>query len=162
MNPASDHERLLHDVLAAATPAGFREALLGETLRLARRRRRWRQTRRAGGALAVLALALIGGWRVWVTEPVKSEIPASDQWVRSQPLRPDQIVRTQPLPIFNLVATVTTADVIHTVRGGFREIDDDELLALATPRVAALVRRGPHAAELVFVPSGEPPRDEAD
>ena len=47
MNRPTDNERLLDDMLSEAVPADFREALLGETLRLACRRRRWRQTRRA-------------------------------------------------------------------------------------------------------------------
>ncbi|HEY9174624.1 MAG TPA: hypothetical protein VI136_20250 [Verrucomicrobiae bacterium] len=48
---------------------------------------------------------------------------------------------------------------MSTVLGGYREIGDDALLALAAPRVAALVRRGPHEAELIFVepePSAAP------
>jgi len=158
MNPASDNERLLHDVLADATPVGFREALLGETLRLARRRRHWRQMQRAVTVLAVLVLATIAGWRAWVPGPSKPELSASYQLVRSRPLRAEQILTTQPLAAGRVVATVTTADVIFTASGGFREIGDDELLALAAPRVAALVRRGPHEAELVFVqPAGQSP-----
>jgi hypothetical protein len=35
--------------------------------------------------------------------------------------------------------------------GQFREIGDDELLALAEPKPAALVRLGPHTAELVVL-----------
>ena len=158
MNPAPDNERLLDDVLADATPAGFREALLGETLRLARRRRHWRQTQRAVTVLAVLVLATIAGWRAWVPGPSKPELSASYQLVRSRPLRAEQILTTQPLAAGRVVATVATMDVIYTASGSFREIDDDELLALAAPRVAALVRRGPHEAELVFVqPTGQSP-----
>ncbi len=39
MKPLTDQERLLDDVLTNGMPDGFREALLGETVRLARRRR---------------------------------------------------------------------------------------------------------------------------
>jgi hypothetical protein len=160
MNHASDHGRLLHDVLADAAPAGFREALLGETLRLARQRRRGRNTRRITASLAVLALATIGGWRVLVPEPLKPGSAANYQLVRSTPLRAEQIVTTQPLAAGQVVASVATTDVIHTASGGLREIDDDQLLALAAPQVAALIRRGPREAELVFVQPTEPPPDQ--
>src|ERR1039457_506831 len=59
MNHETDNEQLLADVLAEAAPTDFREALLGETLRLARRRRRWRQTRRAAALLVALGLLAV-------------------------------------------------------------------------------------------------------
>jgi hypothetical protein len=145
MNHSPDHRHLLAEVLADTSPAGFREALLGETLRLARRRRQWRQARRGAAVIAVLALALGGVW--WkLSWPPKAKPTASYLLVRTQPLSPAQIVTTQPLSPGQLVLTVS---------GGFREIGDDELLSLVAPQVAALVRRGPHEAELIFVKPGD-------
>ena len=39
---------------------------------------------------------------------------------------------------------------IATVSGGYRLINDDELLALLADKPAALIRTGPHSEELVF------------
>ena len=53
-NDPGHNDRLLADVLNEGVAADFREGLLNETLRLARRRRGFRQVRRAASALAVL------------------------------------------------------------------------------------------------------------
>ena len=79
------------------------------------------------------------------------------------PTKPYTLVRTQPLPLAacvvtrplspeNLLVSARLENIIVTARASvpIREINDDELLALA-PKPAALVRRGPHSAELVFV-----------
>lgn len=153
MNREPENERLLTDVLSEAAPADFREALLGETLRLARQRRQFRQARRVCGVLAVLAVAAIVIVRSLPQRSVKPQpSSASYQLVRSQPLSAGQIVVTRPFAPQQIVASVETASVVHTTpdSGGFREIGDDELLAIA-PQPAALVRRGPHEVELVLV-----------
>jgi len=157
MNHSPDHRRLLADVLAGTSPAGFREALLGETLRLARRRRQWRQVQRGAAVMAALALVAGGVW--WkLSGPAKAKLATGCLVVRTQPLSPAQIVTSQPLAANQHVASISCANVVLTASGGFREIGDDELLALAAPQVAALVRRGPHEAELIFVkPSDEAP-----
>ena len=94
MNDRAKKERLLNEILAEETPAGFREVLLEDTLRLARRRRHFRQTRRAVSALAVVAgLALV----VW-----RSLMPTG---IPPEPSRPYVLVRTQPLPLQAVVAT---------------------------------------------------------
>jgi hypothetical protein len=154
MNDSADNERLLEDVLSEAVPADFREALLGETLRLARRRRRFRQTRRAVSAVAVLAaLAAL----VWQSLPPRGVVPQkagkSYVVVRTRPLPVSALVTTRPLAAGQLVASVETVGVVETVAGsgGFRVIGDDELLALVSPRPAALVRLGPHSEQLFFV-----------
>jgi hypothetical protein len=155
MNHSPDHRHLLADVLADTSPAGFREALLGETLRLARRRSQWRQVRRSAAVMAALVLAVAGLW--WkLSGPAKAKPATGCLVVRTQPLSPAQIVTTQRLAPAQLVASVACANVVLTVSGGFREIGDDELLALVAPQVAALVRRGPHEAELIFVETNEP------
>ena len=67
------------------------------------------------------------------------------------------LVTTQPLSIEEVVVTVANASFVTTTadRGEFREISDDDLLALAGPRPAALVRRGPHAAELIVLDAAD-------
>ena len=158
MNNPADKERLLDDVLSEAVPADFREALLGETLRLARRRRRFRQARRAVSAVAVLA-ALTA--LVWQSLPQRGVVPQaagkSYVVVRTQPLPVSALVMTQPLSARQLVASVETAGVVETTAGSgnYREINDDELLALASPRPAALVRLGPGSEQLVFADSAD-------
>jgi hypothetical protein len=156
MNHEPDNEQLLADVLAEAAPADFREALLGETLRLACRRRRWRQTRRASAVLVALGLLA-----VWVRQnfpphplapmPVAKAKVKSYELVRTQPLSAGMIVVTQPLSVGQLVASGATTEMVQTSGGNFRVINDDELLALVASRPAALVRLGPHSEQLFFV-----------
>ena len=154
MNRPNDHERLLADVMAGPDAAGFRETLFGETLRLARRRRRFRQARQAVPVVAVfigLALLIRPGLPPRVT---RHEAPQENYAVvLSQPLPVAALVKTRPLAIDHLVASITNARLVQTAQDGgrVREIDDDELLALAEPKPAALVRLGPHTAELVVL-----------
>ena len=63
------------------------------------------------------------------------------------------IVTTQPVRPGQLVASFAGANIVRTTltSGRYREIGDDELLALASPRPAALVRHGPHEAELILI-----------
>ena len=165
MNHLPDNERLLRDVLAEESAGGFRETLLAETLRQARGRRRRRQVQRIGGGLAVVLAATFLLWRrpsppagLPVTAP--SESPGY-QLVRSQPLASGMVVTTQPLAAERLVISTDNVAVVWTVPGstGVREIGDKELLALA-PEPAALVRRGTHEAELIFINAtdDEPPQ----
>jgi hypothetical protein len=158
MNRPTDNERLLDDVLSEAAPADFREALLAETLRLAGRRRRWRQTRRA--AVLLVALGLLAGLvrqnqpqPPATLPPVAKAGAKSYQIIRTEPLPINAMVTTQPMVAGQLVASVETVGVVETMAGsgGFRVIGDDELLALVSPRPAALVRLGPHSEQLFFV-----------
>jgi hypothetical protein len=152
MNRETDNERLFADALAEGGPAGFREALLGKTLRLARRRRHFRQMRRAGAALLAVGLITVLFWPRAVPHgrpPVETQL-ATYQLINSHPLPASAVVTTQPF-VNQIVASVQTANVITTAQAhdGLREINDDELLALA-PAPAMLVRLGPHSAELVL------------
>ena len=157
MKRPTDNECLLDDVLAEAAPADFREALLGETLRLAGRRRRWRQTRRAAALL--VALGLLAGL-VWQNRllpstpllPVAKAGGGSYELIRTEPLPASALVTTHPLAAGQIVASAEPVAVIetNTGRGEFRVINDDELLTLVSPRPAALVRLGPHSEQLVF------------
>jgi hypothetical protein len=155
MNRRTDNERLLDDVLADESGAGFRAALLDETLRHVRRRKQWRQTRRIG----VLALVVAAGIAIWhrptprvARQEIASLPVAPYQLVISQPLLPGQIVTTAPGAAEQILASAMTLGLVHTTVGGYHEVGDDELIALAAPQIVALVRRGPHEAELVFLP----------
>jgi hypothetical protein len=155
MNPEPDNEQLLADVLSEAVPADFREALLGETLRLARRRRRWRQTRRAAALLVALGLLAVLVRQNFppqplVPMPVAKAKVKSYELVRTQPLSAGAIVVTRPLSTGQLLASGATTEMVQTSSGNFRVINDDELLALVASRPAALVRLGPHSERLIF------------
>ena len=160
MGDPTHNERLLADVLGEGVAADLRESLLNETLRLARRRRHFRQARAVASALAVVAAL---GLLLWHLSP-----PGRYRW--GTPARPYLLVRTQPLPRSAWVATKpfaragivssrATSQIVLTTKaaGLVHEITDDELLALV-PKPAALVRHGPHLAELVFVSAED--RDE--
>ena len=155
MNHEPDNEQLLADVLAEAAPTDFREALLSETLRLARHRRRWRQTRRASALLVALGLLAVLVWQNFPPHPLapmpmaKAKVK-SYELVRTQPLSAGAIVVTRPLSANQLVASVATTEMVQTSSGNFRVINDDELLALVASRPAGLVRLGPHSERLIF------------
>ena len=156
MNHKPDNGQLLADVLAEAAPADFREALLGETLRLARRRRRWRQTRRAAALLVALGLLAVLVRQNFPPHPLapmpvtKAKVK-SYELVRTQPLSAGAMVVTRPLSAGQLVASGATTELVQTSGGNFRVINDDELLALVASRPAALFRLGPHSEQLFFV-----------
>lgn len=154
MNQTGDRERLLADVLADESAAGFREGLLNETLALVRRRRRARQAWRAASAVVLIAgLGLV----VWRNLPPTAVAPGTGArgytLVLSQPLAGKALVVTRAFTASGIVVSARTAEVIRTTasRSQAREIDDSELLALLGPKPVALVRLAPHRAELVFV-----------
>ena len=153
MNDPGHNDRLLADVLGEGISADFREGLLTETLRLVRRRQRFRQVRAAASALAVLAAISLLIWHQLPSNRVPPGEPAQPyRLVRTQPLPRAAWVQTKPFPSAGLIASVPTQLVVLTAKVGapVREISDNELLALV-PKPAALVRYGPQSAELVFV-----------
>ena len=156
MNRKADNELLLDDVFTEAAPADFREATLGQTLRLARRRRRWRQTRQVAGVFVVMALLGIFIWRINLPRQIvstptlaKTE-PESYELVRTQPLPARNIVTTRPLVAENFIASAAAVKMVQTTTGNYRIIDDDQLLALLASRPAILIRTGKNSEELVF------------
>ena len=154
MNQPRDQERLLTDVLAEESAAGFREALLSETLGLVRRRRHVRQAWRAASALALIAGLGVVVWRILPPTAVAPGTASRGyEFVVSRPLPPAAVVVSQPFAADRVVASVRKAEVVRTSpsRGTVREINDGELLALLGPKPAALVRLAPHSAELVFI-----------
>ena len=68
------------------------------------------------------------------------------------PFDPAAVVCTQPMATKLVVSSTPSVYVVHTrPRGeGFRLINDDELLALAAPRPAVLMRLGPSSQMLIF------------
>jgi len=154
MNPPADKEQLLADVLADENSVGFREALWTETLGRVRRRRRFRRVRRAASGLAVILGLAVLVWRNLPPPVVAPEsVTRGYAMVRSRPLRPAALVTTWPLAANRLVASAPNGELVQTAPGGgqVHEIADGELLALVGARPVALVRQGPHSAELVFV-----------
>jgi hypothetical protein len=151
-----DANNFLTEVLAEAAPADFRDAMLGETLRLVRRRRRWRQSRQTAGLLVALGLCGILVWQAnWLRKPTASApaakaVEQNYRLVRTQPLPASAIVATQPLAAGQLVAPEEAVKIVQTRGGNYRLLNDAELLALLGPRPAVLIRTGPHSEELVF------------
>ncbi|HZF01933.1 MAG TPA: hypothetical protein VE344_08565 [Methylomirabilota bacterium] len=155
MNRLTDNDDLLADVFSETAPADFRDAMLGQTLRLAGRRRRFQQTRRAISVLAVFGLLAGLVWQNWPEQPIVSKPLAKKtaqtnyRLVRTQQLPNDAIVTTRQFSV-QLVASTATVVQVATTSGGFRPINDNELLALVSGRPAVLIRTGPHSEELVF------------
>ncbi len=156
MNHEADNGLLLNDVLAEAAPPDFRGAMLDQTLGLARRCRRWRQTRHAVGIFAVLGLL---GIFIWQTNlPPRASAPVSVAravernyiLVRTQPLPAGEMVSTQPFAGGRFLASVATVEIVPTSNRNYRVINDNELLALLASHPAALVRTGSHSERLIF------------
>src|SRR3954468_13753228 len=114
MNRPTDNERLFTDALADAGPADFRERLLGETLQLARRRRKIRQTRQVGVALGLAALLAVLLWPRNASHPTKTEATSQNyRLVETQPLPTNEIVSTHPFA-GQIVASIPPTSIITT------------------------------------------------
>ena len=132
----------------------FRAALLGETLRHARRRR---YRRRAGRACAVLSvLGVFAWWNLPVRAPATNMPTANYEAIHTRLLPPSALIATQPLNAEQFIVSVPTASRVstRTNRGDLQFIDDNELLAMA-PQPAVLIRVGPGSQQLIFVAPGE-------
>ncbi len=154
MNHDPDRHQLLDAVLGEAAPAEFRGALLVQTLRHVRRRRRTRQLARGGLIITLLAVVSLGLWKMLfeLRRPAEPAF-ATVRVVTSQPLPRSMLVETELGATHIVASSPSTLAVIETgsVPNLYQEIDDERLLALVAGRPVALVRRGPHEAELVFV-----------
>lgn len=161
MKRETDNEELIDDVLAEAAPPDFRDALLGETLGLVRRRRRFRHARNVTGILALLGLL---GFLVWPKNPKLPALANVSPALKSVPQAPSgnyTLIGTQPLPGHSHVATqpITSAPVatsepavpiVQTTTGNYQVIDDKELLALVAGHPAVLIHTSPGSEKLVF------------
>src|SRR5260221_9828392 len=115
MNNSPDNERLLADVLAEESDPGFRELLLGQTLHLVRRQRRFRKIRRAASAVALVAGLLLLVWRFLPSPSDEPLAPAKPYTlVHTQPLPASAIVETKPFPASNLISSVGSVQIIAT------------------------------------------------
>jgi hypothetical protein len=156
MKNESGNKRLLADILAEENDPALREAMLGRTLILVRRRRYFRKARRVGSLCAILAGALLLLWRY---NPPGSRpgaapaVPASFSLVLTSPLANQQIISTEKLPTTERVVSFDSLEVVTTSGSHEKiaEINDDQLLAFAGTAPVVLVREGPHSASLVLV-----------
>jgi hypothetical protein len=156
MNERTDNQNLLAEVLAEASPADFRAAMLAETLRLARRRQQFRQARCAVGVLTAASLLAVLVMQQFSKSPVVSPPLAkiigkqSYELVRTQPMPIGALISTRNFPAAGFASPGLSVIEVATVSGGYRMINDDELLALLADKPAILIRTGPHSEELVF------------
>lgn len=156
MSNRTDQDNLLAEVLAEASPPDFREAMLAKTLRLARRRRQFRRLRPAAGLLLLTSLLAVLAVQHFSKPPVaspplaKTNEPQSYRLVRTRPLPANALVSSRSFPAIGFAASVPKVNEVATASGGFRLINDNELLALLADKPAVLVRTGPHSEELVF------------
>jgi hypothetical protein len=153
MNPETERHSLLDDVIAEAVPADFQRAVLDGTLSAVRHRRRLRQWRRGLAAVgAFVAIALVVWDALLPRTPVIWVRPAL-HIVSSQSLAASMVVGTKPGSVVVVSSSPTTFVMVETgsIRDSFEEINDEQLMALVEGRPAALVRQGPHQAELLFL-----------
>jgi hypothetical protein len=157
MNRKTDNE-LLDDVLAEAAPANFREALLDETLRIVRRRRRLRQVRNVVGMLIFMGFLGVFVRQQMLKKPSSIAIapqptkPVEKGYtvIHSQPLSASDVITTHPPGAIPLITSAATVEIVETTPGQFRLINDQQLLALVAAHPAVLVRTGPNSEQLVF------------
>ena len=156
MNNQADQDNLLAEVLAEASPSDFRTTMLAETLRRARRRRHFRQGRRGLGVFLLMSLLAVFVVQKFLSSPVVSPAPAAKilnpayNLVRTRPLPAAALVNTRSDPETEFAASIPTVIEIATISGGFRSINDNELLAMLADKPAVLIRIGPYSEELVF------------
>jgi hypothetical protein len=156
MNNRVDKGSLLTEVLAEASPADFRATMLAKTLRLARRRRHFRQARATAGVLVVMSLLAVlvvqqsTRQQVVSMPPVEKFVKQNYELVSTKPMQVSAVVSTRTFSEAQFAAPVATVVEVATMDGGFRLINDNELLALLANRPAILIRTGPHSEQLVF------------
>ncbi len=137
--------------LTEGSPPDLRESVLDQTLRLARRRRHWRGTRRATTLAIVAGFIALLSWRLVSNRHLASDTTC--RIVHTRPLPAGAITTTRRFQNVRRNAAATRSSIVHTDSEHhiFRTINDDELLALVAPGTAVLVGVGHDAEELVFV-----------
>ncbi len=156
MKLESDTERLLADVLEEAAPPDFRADLLDRTLKQVRCRRHLRQWNQGLLAAAFIATLSLLVWKSRAPKETNQSAPAETlDIVTSQPLNPAMIVQSSPGLVKMISSSASALVVIETspFGDGYRELNDEELLAFTVGKPSVLVRRGPHQAELLIVDS---------
>jgi hypothetical protein len=156
MKNQADKESLLAEVFAEASPADFRATMLSETLRLARHRRQFRQARQMAGVLAVMSLIAVLFTQQFSKSPVilqpivKKNAKQNYELVLTQPMPASEVISTRSFSAAAFIASVPKVTEVATTSGGFRLINDNELLSLLADKPAVLIRTGPNSEELVF------------
>ena len=157
MSNDRNKRRLLTDILAEESEPGLRDAIVGQTLRLVRRKRRFRAVRRVGSVAAIFMLSVLLTFHFLRPRPpsITTSPPRPESGyalIRTQPLNQAMIVATRPFFSSAEVASTASVDVVTTreLRPAIVELSDDQLLDLAKGAPVALVRHGPHQAELIF------------
>src|SRR5882724_2340827 len=149
-------ERLLADVFEETAPPDFRAELLDRTLQQVRRRRHLHQWNQ--GLLAAAFITILG-FLVWKTRAPKDTNQGAPgetlEIVTSQPLNPAMIVQSSPGLVEMISSSPSALVVVETspFGDGFRELNDEGLLAFTAGKPSVLVRQGPHQAELLIVDS---------
>ena len=153
MKNNSESEELLHDIVEDAAPAAFRAGLLDKMLHEVQRHKHTRQRNRRLVVVAciVAALGLVARFLPLRSHP-RSAAP-DPLTVHSQPLEPVIIVATKPGGVDIIKSSPNTVAWVRAPEQGklFEVVGDGDLLSLLAGHPAALVRRGPGQAELVFV-----------
>jgi hypothetical protein len=153
----SDDDALLKDVFGEAAPASLREVMLGESLRMVRRRYRTRRLGRAAALLVVLGLAVVLLLQSTLrrqdvlSNATPAKVEKSYTLVRNRALLAAAMVTTRPLSSGQFIGATVFARIVRTRLDSFRVINDDELLALLAPRPCALIQIGPNLEKLVLV-----------
>ena len=120
--------------------AGFREQLLGDTLRRVRRKR---QIRHVGQALLTFLIAALV---VWSSLPHRATFnsPPQDAGI--------QIVHTSRLSAEHLVTTrLDSVAIVSSDKSTLALLGDDQLLDLVPGETKLLVWHAPHQAELIIL-----------
>jgi hypothetical protein len=153
----TDQEQLLNDVLGDGPNADQNGAALAQLLQLARGRRRRRRIQR-GASVMILLAAIATIWWIQPRPPNPGSqlagnpvVSPSHVTITSYALAPDQIIRSQPMTPDQVINSSDFVRIVQTTSANVQSVSDEELLELARPNIAALVRRGPHEVELVFV-----------
>ncbi|MHB8519987.1 MAG: hypothetical protein ACYDH9_04445 [Limisphaerales bacterium] len=145
-------EKLLDDVFGERVSPAWREALLEQTLRQVRQKRR---LRRVGQSLAAVAVLIVGGFALWhAPQPSWLRVATrlgSLEIVMSHPLQPGMLVETQPGTVRPITTTPGTVAFVESTRNSFKDINDEGLLALLNGHPALLIKRRLNDAELILL-----------
>jgi hypothetical protein len=149
-------KQLADDLLDDSASQEFRSALMDKTLRSARQRKRMRYFN-----LALSVVALTGIFAFSFQEMCK---PATSLSQIHQPilstapvpsLNPERVANTKPNLLKNdtvLDSSDSTLVVVQTSESDQpKEINDQELLALAAGKPVALIHQTGHQSELIFL-----------
>ncbi len=134
---------LLDDLFEGESTTGAREALREAMLRGVRRRRRRQRLQNIAAAVAVLALAVTGVWWAASERHAAPEVSGLAQPIGAAEVRPTVVtVKSQPGSVEVVVSDPVSVNMVRTgdLPARWREISDDELLALLAGQGAVLVR----------------------